>query len=201
MRARTQGVGEAVPAGIYLVIGMMVCVFALQVLWDPQAKVLGRCILSRASVAGILGHMWLHNGLVHLVVNLVFVWVVGRVLCLRMAASVFLASYVLAGVVGGLAHLAYDGRTMTGASGAIAGLLGMYAILCFDRMGRAGPWLIVTWFALNAGHAVLDRSGPAYAAHCAGFVAGMLTAAALVRLGKSAQPACPPPQVAAAPGV
>ena len=189
MRARTQGVGEAVPAGIYLVIGMMVCVFALQVLWDPQARVLGRCILSRGSVAGILGHMWLHNGLVHLGVNLVFVWVVGRCLCLRMAASTFVASYVLAGVVGGLAHLAYDGRTMTGASGAIAGLLGMYSILCFDRMSRAGPWLIVTWFALNAGHAVLDRSGPAYVAHCAGFVAGMLTAAALARLNPPSDPA------------
>ena len=129
--------------------------------------------------------MWLHNGLVHLIGNLVFVWVVGRALCPHVAVSTFLGSYVLAGVIGGLVHLAYDGRTLTGASASIAGLLGMYSILCFDRMGKAGPWLIVTWFILNALHAGLDPSGPAYTAHCGGFVAGMLTAAVLTRLGKT----------------
>jgi membrane associated rhomboid family serine protease len=200
LKAQTRAAGDPLPAGVYIIILMILWTFVLQFVWDPQARHLGGWILAKASVEALLGYMWLHNGLAHVVVNLVFVWVVGRVVCRRMAISTFLACYVLTGVAGGLAHLAYDGRTLTGASAAIAGLLGVYSILCFDRMGRLGPWLIVTWFALNAVYAVFFPSGPACAAHCGGFVTGMLTAAVLARSGKATAVQTAPAQTAAASG-
>jgi membrane associated rhomboid family serine protease len=101
----------------------------------------------------------------HLVGNLVTLWVFGRYVCPNMGNVPYALAYIAAGLGAGLVHIAYDGRPVIGASGAIMGVLGLYVVLCFEQFGRLGPWLILVWFLATLAAAVIGGSPDAYAAH------------------------------------
>lgn len=85
---------------------------------------------------GILGSMFLHSDIMHLLGNLLFLWVFGRALEDALGPYVYVGAYIVCGVA---ATVLYHIMMMTftpqsaavpalGASGAIAGVLGLFAM-------------------------------------------------------------------------
>lgn len=147
--------------------------------------------------ASILTSMFLHGGLLHLLGNLLYLWIFGNNVEDAMGRGRFLAFYLLCGVAAVLAQALPDpGSTvpMVGASGAISGVLGAYMLLYPNarvllglplgifivELGRyRAVWVLASWFALqllmNVSAASGDGSGGvAFRAHIGGFIAGVL---------------------------
>jgi membrane associated rhomboid family serine protease len=145
----------------------------------------------------LLSAMFMHGGWLHLIGNMLFLFVFGNNVEDAMSRLGFLLFYLLSGLAASLTQFAIDTASEVpniGASGAIAGVLGGYLLLHpRARVLTAVPLLVfiylaelpaafvlVTWFALQ----VLDGSaglvnpdvsfGIAYFAHIGGFVAGFL---------------------------
>ncbi|WP_081241479.1 rhomboid family intramembrane serine protease [Streptomyces viridosporus] len=144
----------------------------------------------------VLTSMFLHGGWLHLLGNLLFLWIFGNNVEDRMGHVRFLLFYLVCGYAAayGFALLnAGSAAPLIGASGAVAGVLGAYLVL----YPRARVWVLVPfliflplrlpawtvlglWFVLQAvyssGAGVTAAGTVAYAAHVVGFVVGMLIA-------------------------
>ena len=84
------------------------------------------------SAVTFISNMFLHGGWGHLIGNMVFLFIIGFVVEYALGRSSYLGGYLLAGLFGGALYvlLNSDSQTATvGASGAIAGLMGMYTVL------------------------------------------------------------------------
>ncbi len=151
----------------------------------------------------LLASMFMHGGLLHLAFNMLFLWIFGNNIEDSMGRARFVAFYLL----GGLAAIALqtlvepDAAVPTiGASGAVAAVLGGYALL-YPRARVVTLVIIVFFFTiiqlpallvlgvwillqLAAGASELGspvaggEGGVAYFAHIGGFVFGLL----LIRL-------------------
>ncbi len=137
--------------------------------------------------------MFLHGGWMHLIGNMLYLWIFGNNIEDSMGHGRFVAFYAVCGFAAAFAHAMQDpGSTvpMIGASGAISGVLGAYLVL-YPRarvMVLVFLWIYVRifhlpamavlgfWFALqflNAAVAESGGGGVAWWAHVGGFVAGM----------------------------
>ena len=151
-----------------------------------------------------LSSMFLHGGWAHLVGNMWYLWVFGDNVEDRLGKVRFLFFYLLAGLVAGFVEYSFhsDSRAPTlGASGAIAGVLGAYALLFPGaRVVTLTPFFLVWrlpallvlgfWFVLQffSGWLTIGTSltgGVAWWAHVAGFAFGLLT----VKLFEQRRPA------------
>ena len=184
MRTRHKEVISAgrMPVGNYIVMALAVVTFFIQFTYDGKQQYLGGLILRGWSVSALIGHMWLHVGIVHFVCNLILLWVFGRLVCLKIGNTCYPLIYFILGICSGMVHIFYDGRPAIGASGAIFGILGMSLVLCFRHFSVAGPWIILSWFLLNLGIGATGYFATAYYSHVGGFVAGIILASVLVRL-------------------
>ena len=163
-------------AGSHVVMVLMAVVFTLQFGYDPGAEFLGGLVLQKVVSQGLFGYMWLHMDVVHIVSNLILLWIFGRYVCLKIGNARFFISYIALGVAAGVAHCVFDGRAMIGSSGAIMGVLGMCVVLYFSRFSLAGPWIILVWFLLNLFVGVTLVSPTAHLSHVGGFIAGAVLA-------------------------
>ena len=160
--------------------------------------------------AAVLYSLFLHAGWVHLLGNMLYLWIFGNNVEDRLGHVGFLAFYLGCGVVATLAFAlpnATSPVTLVGASGAIAGVLGAYLLLYPGaRVTVLVPFLFFLplrlpallvlglWFVLQLGEvrvAEMAGTGVAYLAHVAGFLAGM---AVISVIGRGRQP---PPRRAA----
>ena len=153
--------------------------------------------LPRMDVWPFVTSMFLHGGLLHLVLNVWTLWIFGDNVEDRMGPFRFLAFYLSCGLVAGLAHLAFNLSSTVptiGASGAIAGVLGAYLILYpgarvvtmipifFWPVFFELPAFIYLgfWFVSQFLSAALSTSGTpgsggiAWWAHIGGFLAGLI---------------------------
>lgn len=140
--------------------------------------------------------MFFHGGLLHLLGNLLYLWVFGAAIEGKLGHARFASFYLLCGLAAaGLQTFFAPGSTvpMIGASGAIAGVLGGY-LVAFPHARVITlvplwfiPWLIqvpalvflLLWFGMQmfAALAGLGRDftgGVAFWAHVGGFVTGAL---------------------------
>src|SRR5919197_6200661 len=96
------------------------------------AAVAGDPRVPRSELVTLVTSEFLHAGFLHLGGNMLFLWVFGRAIEDRLGHVVYLAFYLLAGAVAGLVQSLISGPRETmpliGASGAIAGVLGVYFI-------------------------------------------------------------------------
>jgi membrane associated rhomboid family serine protease len=141
----------------------------------------------------LITSMFMHGGWLHLISNMLYLWIFGDNIEGRFGHLRFILFYLLSGVGATLAQLAVSGGSdlpFLGASGAIAGVLGAYLLLFPSRRVRvlAGYWIvhlpafivIGVWFLLQllrgfTSFAVMaDTGGIAYAAHVGGFISGLL---------------------------
>ena len=187
-----------VPWTNYLLIALNVLFFAL--LWTDNLpdEWTYQMVLTGWYVYELLGHQFLHGGLMHLLSNMAFLWVFGNALAGVMNNFVYLGLYLILGVCAAAIHLLVDGHPMIGASGAISGVLGVYLavypvnrIHCFYfvvvRLGwfdAPGYLLILLWFLLNLTYGLLDHTSHiAYFAHVGGFAAGFVLGMGCLKLG------------------
>lgn len=143
----------------------------------------------------IFTSMFMHGGVIHIAGNMLFLWIFGNNIEDAMGRLKFLLFYLVGGVVAALAQFAIhpDAAVPTlGASGAIAAVLGGYALLyprarvvtlifiVFFVTVITLPALLVLglWFLLqllDASSQSVAGGGVAYFAHIGGFVFGLLT--------------------------
>src|SRR5262249_41270849 len=81
---------------------------------------------------GLFAAIFMHGGWLHIVGNMLFLWIFGNNVEDRMGRVRYLLFYLVCGVIAGLAQLltsTTSGIPTIGASGAIAGVLGAYLVL------------------------------------------------------------------------
>lgn len=135
---------------------------------------------------------FLHGSLLHLAGNMYFLWVTGDNLEDALGRWRFLGIYLLCGALAGLVSvLANLDSTIpsVGASGAIAGLFGMY-LLWFPNASLtfmfivwqkklAVMWYFAIWLGLNFLGMGMGEQGVDYWAHIGGFITGLAIGAGL----------------------
>ena len=182
-RSATSLRSARLPLGNHAILLLITGTFAVQMLLDPGRQYLHCLILEKWSVLGLLGHMWLHMTAVHLVGNLVTLWIFGYYVCPQLGNGMYVLAYTVTGAAAGSVHVLYDGRPVIGASGAIMGVLGIYVVICFRQLGWLGPWLILIWFLATLGAALLGNPAAAYMEHIGGFLSGMVLALCFLLCG------------------
>jgi membrane associated rhomboid family serine protease len=155
-------------------------------------------VLTRQNPFGLIGHMFLHDGYLHLAGNMLFLWVFGNAVCTRAGNLGYIFFFLELGAVAGLAHLAFSNVPAIGASGAINGVVGMFLVwfpmhyvnvfylwpLGMGTFRVHSYWMILFWLVFNVLGTVLGWGGVAYWAHLGGFAAGFGLAILLLRLGQ-----------------
>lgn len=155
----------------------------------------------------LLTSMFLHGGWLHLLGNMLFLWVFGRNLEDLIGGGRFLVFYLVCGLAAAVVQVVanpYVRVPTIGASGAIAGVMGAYLIkfprshidtlvllfVFFTRLAIPAPFYLLLWFGMqfvSGFESIGDRNytggGIAYFAHIGGFIAGIL----LIRLFPSRQ--------------
>ena len=142
----------------------------------------------------IFTSMFLHGGWMHLIGNMLYLWVFGNNVEDAMGHARFILFYLSCGLLAALTQAVFNPASeipMIGASGAISGVLGAYLllhprarILVIIPIGIliyspwiAAYWVLGFWFVLQLVNSVTstsDTGGVAYGAHLGGFVAGMV---------------------------
>jgi membrane associated rhomboid family serine protease len=165
-------------------------------------KTMYRFALKGWEITGLLGHMWLHADIFHLLGNLLFLWLFGNAVCSKLGNIAYLPLYIGLGLAAGVSHLLFTGGVAVGASGAINGLVGMYLVFfpenvisCvwlfwFPLMVRPFArtfhvrsfWMILLWFAFDIWGAARGGQGVAYSAHIGGLVVGAALAVLMLKL-------------------
>jgi membrane associated rhomboid family serine protease len=142
----------------------------------------------------VVTSMFLHGGWMHLIGNMLYLWIFGNNVEDAMGHGRFVVFYLLCGAAAVLAQAlpAPDSTIpMIGASGAISGVLGAYLLLYpharvlvliplgyFSRVVYLPAMVVLGfWFLLQFLSILLtdpNQPGVAFGAHAGGFVAGML---------------------------
>jgi membrane associated rhomboid family serine protease len=140
--------------------------------------------------------MFLHGSWSHVIGNMWYLWIFGDNVEDRVGHGRFIVFYLLCGFVAALGQVAVDPNSTLptiGASGAIAGVMGAYFVLYpHSRVLTLIPWIFLQivelpaimllgfWFLMqlfSAGTLAVTANthggGVAFAAHVAGFVAGI----------------------------
>jgi len=138
--------------------------------------------------------MFLHGGWMHLIGNMLYLWVFGNNIEAAMGHVKFVIFYLLCGVAAVLAQAVPDVTSqipMIGASGAISGILGAYLLLypmakvtvvipifiMFYRFKIPAMLVLIAWFLMQLYSSFTTSSeggGVAFGAHIGGFIAGMI---------------------------
>jgi membrane associated rhomboid family serine protease len=137
--------------------------------------------------------MFMHAGWLHLLGNMLYLWIFGDNVEDSFGHLKFIVFYLLCGIAATFSQLAFSSGSNIpnlGASGAIAGVLGAYIVL-FPRtrvnvlMGRGvipmpalaviGFWIVLQ-FVSGIGSITnsTETGGVAYMAHIGGFIAGFI---------------------------
>ncbi len=145
----------------------------------------------------LITSMFLHGGWLHIIGNMIYLWVFGDDVEYSLGHLPYLVFYLVVGIFANLVQVYFSGPTVTtpsiGASGAIAGVLGAYLVLFPMRPVRVifpvllfftarvsalivlGFWFVLQFFngitALSQGTA--NAAGVAVWAHIGGFAVGM----------------------------
>ena len=150
--------------------------------------------------ATLVTYAFLHADWLHLLSNMLFLWVFGDNIEDALGHVKFLLFYLACAVCAALVHLAFnlnDNGPLIGASGAVAGVMGAYILLypharvfVLARLVILVPlpvpafWMLGFWVATQLFYVVVGSDEPvAWWAHLGGFAAGVVLAAAFRRHG------------------
>ena len=221
LRAWVEALGEPVSRGDVAAMYLQLTAYDLFVYrWGFRA--------AEPSLVTLFTAMFLHAGFLHLLGNMLFLWICGDNVEHRLGRVRFLAAYAATGIAATAFQTLLSGRTdqpLLGASGAIFGLAGLYFVW-FPR-NRVRLWVMVFPFFMNvvrvSARAVLaffvlaqnllpfllttaasGLGSDAHGAHLGGFLVGLLAAWVINRRLRSARsaPAGPdaPPAAPPPPG-
>ena len=144
----------------------------------------------------ILTSMFLHGGWMHMIGNMLYLWIFGNNVEDSMGHMRFAVFYLITGMLAGATHILMQPASMIptiGASGAVSGILGGYLILhprariktllplgIFFTIVYLPAWFFlffwIGWQVLSQTLAPVDPNvgGVAYAAHIGGFITGIV---------------------------
>lgn len=149
-------------------------------------------------LATLVTSMFLHGGWMHLIGNMLFLWVFGKNVEDLIGSGRYFVFYMLCGLISAVVQVVFNpfSRMPTiGASGAIAGVMGAYLIkfprariitlvpifFFITTMEIPAAILLLWWFAIqffsgfgSLGSNDYNSGGTAWFAHIGGFLAGML---------------------------
>jgi membrane associated rhomboid family serine protease len=171
------------------IIGTCVAIYLAMISPGPKDWV-EALVLVDATPSGLFGHMFVHAGILHLVGNMLFLWVFGNTVCAKVGPILYVPVYLLCGLGAAFCHLLMTTNApAVGASGAINGVIAFYLVLqpvndvdmLFLFLWRgirftiAGFWVILFWFAWDIfGLMHGSHSRVAFTAHVGGFVTGFV---------------------------
>ncbi len=136
----------------------------------------------------IFSSMFMHGGFMHLIGNMLYMWIFADNIEDNLGPKKFLIFYLLSGIGAAMTQVLMDTQSqvpMVGASGAIGGVLGAYLINhpnarvlvlipfgFFSQLIKIRAlYVLGFWFILQF---ISSGGGVAYAAHIGGFVSGMI---------------------------
>ena len=138
----------------------------------------------------LLSAMFMHGSWMHLLGNMLYLWIFGDQIEYLLGRGRFIIFYLLCGLAASVAQILYSPEGVVpslGASGAIAGVLGAYLVK-FPRnrvrvlFGRGittmpalvvlGLWIVLQFFS-QVSTPASEATGVAYMAHIGGFLAGI----------------------------
>lgn len=148
--------------------------------------------------ATLITYAFLHADWLHLLTNMLFLWIFGDNIEDAMGHVRFLAFYLICAVCAALAHMAFNldaNGPLIGASGAVAGVMGAYILLfpharvfVLARIIIPIPlpvpafWMLGFWVATQLFYVVIGSTeSVAWWAHLGGFATGIVLAAGLKR--------------------
>lgn len=197
------------PYVTYVLIAINIIVFLIMLPYSPsqvQAVFVNYSIVpdlvthepfSTETLLDFVRSMFFHSGWLHLLSNMLYLWIFGDNIEDRLGKILYLVLYFASGFVAGFAQVAISPESqipLVGASGAIAGVLGGYALLFPNASVRGliifgffanvvelpalvvlGFWFVTQLFSGVASLGVDTMSGGvAFFAHIGGFVAGLV---------------------------
>jgi len=147
-------------------------------------------LVTGESLYTVFTQMFVHATIAHVIVNILFLFLIGSHLESRIGKPRFAAVYFIAGLAGALAESMIQWGSpilIVGASGAISGAMGAMLLLYPKDevpmflgplfLPRVPVWLSVgSWFAIQVVMVFLDSGPVAYTAHLGGFLTGMIVA-------------------------
>jgi len=144
----------------------------------------------------LITSQFLHAGWLHIIGNMLYLWVFGDNIEDIMGSFLYLLFYLFSGIIAGIAQAVIVGPSNVpaiGASGAIAGVLGAYLVLYpwarvstlipiffFATIARIPAVILIGWWFVQQffyGIATLSAAasgGVAFWAHIGGFIAGVI---------------------------
>lgn len=185
LEPKRQGIFRGHPAGNYFILCILSVSYAAQVIWDPRGQWIHPLILRGWTWTGMLGYLWIHTDIIHILESIVTLWIFGRFVADCMPAVTYVLSFFLLGIMAAVTHLLFDGRPAVGASGAIMGILGMHMVLCGNRGGTFEPFLALAWFIISLVMGIAHIGLAAHMAHIGGFSAGLVLAVILALTGQA----------------
>lgn len=146
------------PLLAYILIGINVLVFFLQLSIPPgeqQAFVNTYGMIPAEVRQGLdlhtlLTNMFLHGGWMHLIGNMLFLWVFGDNIEAVIGKFWFLVFYLFGGLAASAAHIAFNLHSTVpavGASGAISAVLGAYLVMF--PASRVKVWVLYIFRSFN----------------------------------------------------
>ena len=152
---------------------------------------LGGHLPLQAAFLPLVTSMFLHGGLVHLVGNMLFLWIFGDNVEDFYGHFTYLLFYLVCGIGAGLLHVLFNWNSTLpslGASGAISGVMGAYLVL-YPRariltlvfiflIPVPAVIILVLWFVMQFASGISSlgmaaSGGVAWWAHVGGFLLGM----------------------------
>ena len=194
------------PIVTYFLIGLCVLVFLIQL--GSETYSTGQLFYSYGLIPSVLmGHnqlpediyvvpayltiltsMFMHGGFMHIIGNMLYMWIFADNIEDDLGPKKFVVFYILSGIGAAMTQVLIDTHSqipMVGASGAIGGVLGAYLInhpkarvLVLIPFGFFSQiikiralYVLGFWFILQF---ISQGGGVAYAAHIGGFLSGMI---------------------------
>jgi len=193
------------PVGNYVLIALNVLVFLFTDFFGGAAGQLVKHQWTLYAAVPDLGqyitYQFLHGDWMHLLGNMLFLWIFGNAVCDRMGSLCYVLFYLAGGVIAGVTFAALNDNALLGASGAIAAVTTAFLVLYPRVKITMLLWFfLITAFQIDAIILIvfkmllwdnilaptLDQgaiANVAYSAHLAGYAFGFVIAMSLVAAG------------------
>ena len=123
---RVDVIHDQKPLANHAIVGGTILLYAAQFALGEDSPVVKAFILDGFSPLGLIGHIFLHSGPLHLIGNMIFLWVFGNAVCAWLGNGLYPVFYVVAGLAAAVTHVALGGGPAWGASGAVNGVVGAF---------------------------------------------------------------------------
>ena len=97
--------------------------------WTSFSATFANGTLGPQTIVPLFAHMFLHGGWLHVLGNMLYLWIFGDNVEDALGSLPFLGFYLICGVVGAIGQGLIAPAPLVGASGAISGVLGAYLLM------------------------------------------------------------------------